>query len=306
VTQAPLRCKPTMSQDGNPGELADAIDKALAATGVQVKVLANHLGVSPRTLQRYRNGERLTRPFVEAVERECRLESGSLTKLYDANPPESARDGRRRRPTSGAPSTSPRKNGHGPSSSGGSTAESHELRTRVAATLSGFGTALRDHLAVASLVALALAALAVVLVTSSGTGHSRSGRSDSEPAASSSSPRNSGSATAPQSTPPIPSARIPEYADNHLGSPVFAKPDETAVVGVPPRIPYGTRVIVACETPNSTGGTPSVTAFYLIAGGRWKGDYAVSDTMSNGGPLGNTDTPNVDPRVPRCPRSGAN
>ena len=93
-----------------------------------------------------------------------------------------------------------------------------------------------------------------------------------------------------------------EYVDNTSGSPVFASPRGAAIgAGVPGRIPYGTKVYVSCWTPNEIPGMTSVTALYLIASGSWAGDYAVSDTMSNGGPVGNTDSPNVDPRLDRCP-----
>jgi hypothetical protein len=93
---------------------------------------------------------------------------------------------------------------------------------------------------------------------------------------------------------------VAESADNLKGSPVFASPRGEAVRGVPTRMPFGTRVLVACQAPNRDRALASVSAFYLIASGRWKGDYVVSDTMTNGGPLGNTNTPNVDRSVPRC------
>jgi hypothetical protein len=103
----------------------------------------------------------------------------------------------------------------------------------------------------------------------------------------------------------IPSGRRTlEYADNTNGSPVLASPRGTAVAGdLPGRIPYGTKVYVVCWAPNEVAGMSSVTALYLIASGRWAHDYVVSDTMSNGGPLGNTDTPNMDPRVHPCSAS---
>jgi hypothetical protein len=93
-----------------------------------------------------------------------------------------------------------------------------------------------------------------------------------------------------------------EYADNTSGSPVFASPHGAPVGGgLPRRIPYGTKVYVRCWSPNEVSGMTSVTALYLIASGSWAHDYVVSDTMSNGGPLGNTNTPNLDPHVQRCP-----
>lgn len=91
-----------------------------------------------------------------------------------------------------------------------------------------------------------------------------------------------------------------EYADNRNGSPVFADP-----LGEPwggpggTRIPFNSQVSVACYSP-SQAGMASVTGFYLISAGPWKGAWVVSDTMSNGGSPGNTDAPNVDPRVPSC------
>lgn len=57
--------------------------------------------------------------------------------------------------------------------------------------------------------------------------------------------------------------------------------------------------MVDCKAPNQTG-SPGITALCHIVDGQWKGNCVVSDTMSNGGPLGNTDTPNVDPAVPAC------
>jgi len=99
-----------------------------------------------------------------------------------------------------------------------------------------------------------------------------------------------------------PGSRILEYADNTSGSPVFSSPRGAHVEGsLPGRIPYGTEVYVHCWTANEVPGMTSVTGLYLIASGRWAHDYVVSDTMSNGGPLGNTNTPNLDPRVGRCP-----
>ncbi|MGN6588639.1 MAG: hypothetical protein ACTHKT_14395 [Solirubrobacterales bacterium] len=92
---------------------------------------------------------------------------------------------------------------------------------------------------------------------------------------------------------------VVEYADNRAGSPVFANPEGAAVDGLPGRIPYGTRVLVSCVALNESG-MSSVSGFYLIASGRWRNNYVVSDTMTNGGPVGTTTTPNIDPHVPRC------
>jgi hypothetical protein len=93
---------------------------------------------------------------------------------------------------------------------------------------------------------------------------------------------------------------IVEYADNRMGSPVFKDPAGHAVTGLPGSIPFNTRVDVECKVVNTSGRLPSVTAFYVISSGQWRGNYVVSDTMSNGGPPGNTTSPAVDPRVPNC------
>ena len=97
-----------------------------------------------------------------------------------------------------------------------------------------------------------------------------------------------------------PKGLIKEWADNHNGSPVFASPAGAPVSGVPIRIPFNTQVNVKCVAPNASG-MQSVTAFYLIGDGTWKGVYVVADTMSNGGLPGNTTSPNVDPQVHACP-----
>jgi hypothetical protein len=93
-------------------------------------------------------------------------------------------------------------------------------------------------------------------------------------------------------------AVVVEYADNRAGSPVFADPTGGPVEGAG-RIPYGTEVEVSCFARNESG-MASVSGFYRIASGKWKGNYVVADTMTNGGEVGETDTPNVDGRVPRC------
>jgi len=97
------------------------------------------------------------------------------------------------------------------------------------------------------------------------------------------------------------SGSVLEYGDNRNGSPVFADPEGHPVASnVQSIIPFGTEVTVRCYAPNEAG-MASVSAFYLIASGPWKGTYVVADTMSNGGPPGNTSSPNVDPRVKKCP-----
>jgi hypothetical protein len=90
-----------------------------------------------------------------------------------------------------------------------------------------------------------------------------------------------------------------EWSDNTAGSPVFADPTGSPVKGKPGRIPYGTEVVVSCFAPNESG-MHSVSGFYRIASGEWQGDYVVTDTMTNGGKVGDTGTPNVDRRVRKC------
>ncbi len=92
---------------------------------------------------------------------------------------------------------------------------------------------------------------------------------------------------------------VVEWADNREGSPVFADPTGAPVKGKSGRIPYGTEVVVSCFAPNESG-MASVSGFYRIASGEWQGDYVVADTMTNGGEVGDTDTPNVDEEVPSC------
>jgi hypothetical protein len=93
---------------------------------------------------------------------------------------------------------------------------------------------------------------------------------------------------------------VTEYGDNHRGSPVFSTTYGAAVpAGIPARIPYATRVDVTCSAPNRSG-IASVSAFYLVADGRWHDLWVVADTMTNGGPVGNTTSPDVDPAVPTC------
>jgi hypothetical protein len=144
---------------------------------------------------------------------------------------------------------------------------------------------------IASALAILLAGGLAALVTSGGT---------SQHAV------QNGSTTTTAKTPVPPGRRILEYADNTSGSPVFASPRGAPVAGnLAARIPYGTKVYVVCWAPNEVPSMTSVTALYLIASGRWAHEYVVSDTMSNGGPLGNTSTPNLDPRVHRCLGSNA-
>lgn len=70
----------------------------------------------------------------------------------------------------------------------------------------------------------------------------------------------------------------------------------------PDPYPYGTRRPVSCVAPNQSGTIPSAYGLYLIAGGRWRHEYVVADTMS-WETVGATTTPNMDlasaPVVPR-------
>jgi hypothetical protein len=137
------------------------------------------------------------------------------------------------------------------------------------------------------------AAFVIWLIVYSGGG------SDASKAGSASSAGASRSTATPTRSTNATTSVVDEYSDNHQGSPVFAGPDGTPVKSGPSRIPFGTLVHVKCKVPNQTGMT-SVSALYLIADGDWAGAYVVADTMTNGGPLGSTDSPNVDPQVPDC------
>jgi hypothetical protein len=91
-----------------------------------------------------------------------------------------------------------------------------------------------------------------------------------------------------------------QTAANHLGSPVYKDSQGSAVPSnVPNRIPYGTVITVSCRVSNQTG-IRSVTALYRIAAGMWQGFYTVSDTFTNGDPLGSTGPHAVDSAIPTC------
>jgi hypothetical protein len=91
----------------------------------------------------------------------------------------------------------------------------------------------------------------------------------------------------------------PEQAVIKDGAPLFSNTRGAQADGGA-RIPYGDWVDVSCFAPGSTG-TASRNVLYLIADGRWSGDYAPASTFTNGDPL---DVPNsyhdVDSRVPSC------
>ena len=105
-------------------------------------------------------------------------------------------------------------------------------------------------------------------------------------------------AAAPNYRPPS-SQTYTEISDNTNGVAVFSSPEGGAVPNnVPPRIPYGTHVQVACFAPNLSG-MASVNDLYLIESGPWQNMYGVADSFANGGPMGqNSD--NIDPAVPKC------
>ena len=153
-----------------------------------------------------------------------------------------------------------------------------------------------EHITVGDLIAAAVIAgviVAVVVALENGSGSSGgttagTGGGGSAPAQESS---ESGSRTN--------GSTVVEWSDNHEGSPVFAEPTGKPVQSRPGRIPYGTEVLVSCFAPNESG-IESVSGFYRIASGEWQGDYVVADTMTNGGEVGDTDTPNVDSRVEPC------
>jgi hypothetical protein len=98
-------------------------------------------------------------------------------------------------------------------------------------------------------------------------------------------------------------SEVVEWSDNKKGSPVFSDPMGRPVEGKPTRIPYETKVVVSCFAKNESG-MPSVSGFYRIASGEWQGDYVVTDTMTNGGEVGDAATPAVDGRVQECPDEG--
>jgi hypothetical protein len=159
-----------------------------------------------------------------------------------------------------------------------------------------------DRITIADLIAIALIA-GVLLTVVQGNGSDSSHGATAEGTAggsvtnseSSESPLGAGKAgtVAPDSS------TVVEYADNRAGSPVFSDPTGAPVEGGPSRIPYGTEVVVSCFAPDESG-ISSVSGFYRIASGKWQGSYVVADTMTNGGEVGETDTPNVDNRVREC------
>lgn len=91
-----------------------------------------------------------------------------------------------------------------------------------------------------------------------------------------------------------------EIAGNRNGTPVFRDTQGSAVPSdVPASIDYLTRVRVRCKVENTSAMT-SVSYWYLLADGPWRGMYAPSDTFANGDPLGTRGTHNVDANIPDC------
>ena len=91
-----------------------------------------------------------------------------------------------------------------------------------------------------------------------------------------------------------------EVAANRRGTQVFRDPQGAAVPPpVPASIPYLTKVQVRCKVRNTSAMT-SVSYWYLLADGPWRGMYAPSDTFANGDPIGTIGTHNVDTKVPDC------
>jgi hypothetical protein len=98
----------------------------------------------------------------------------------------------------------------------------------------------------------------------------------------------------PTSTWPV--AILVGETTNHTWTPVFVSPDSRVTLTV---IPYGTRIQVACFTPNKSG-LASINAFYLIKTAPWSGFYAAANAFANGASPGEPSRP-IDPLVPRCP-----
>jgi hypothetical protein len=161
-------------------------------------------------------------------------------------------------------------------------------------TKSGDRITVADWIAIGLIVAVA-AALVLGSGSSDGTaGEGTGGGSVTGPEGSGG---NSGTTTAGGSE--SGSHTVVEYADNRAGSPVYSDPTGAPVEGKPSRIPYGTEVVVSCFAPNESG-MSSISGFYRIASGEWQDNYVVADTMTNGGEVGDTDTPNVDNQVREC------
>ena len=157
-----------------------------------------------------------------------------------------------------------------------------------------------DHITIADLIAIGVivAVVAAFVLGFSSSGGTAGEGTSGETVTKREGPKDSPGATTAGGSKPG-SHTVVEYADNREGSPAYADPAGTPVEGAPSRIPYGTKVVVSCFAPNESG-MSSVSGFYRIASGKWQGSYVVADTMTNGGEVGETDTPNVDSRVRGC------
>lgn len=159
----------------------------------------------------------------------------------------------------------------------------------------------RDHKITIALFP-ALGALVVAGMVGGVAGHAIFGASGGRPqAVQYISPPSSASASAPTSRLPErqgTASTVTEVADNRNGVPVFASP--AGASSNAPRIPFGTRVLVACFAPNESG-IVSINAFYLVRTRPWDNVYAPADTFANGDPLGMPGSTNIDPAVPACP-----
>jgi len=150
-----------------------------------------------------------------------------------------------------------------------------------------------EHITIADWIAIGV--IVAVLGAIVGTLALESNSSDGTVSEGDPAPSSEGSEPGPGAT----MSTVVEWSDNRAGSPVFADPTGTPVEGKPSRIPYGTEVVVRCFALNESG-MNSVSGFYRIASGEWHGDYVVADTMTNGGKVGDTDTPTVDGRIQKC------
>jgi hypothetical protein len=91
----------------------------------------------------------------------------------------------------------------------------------------------------------------------------------------------------------------PEQADNRSGITAFT--DTSGSVSDKPKIQFGAWVNVLCVAPKTTSELGSITAFYKIADGPWRGLYVPANTFANGDALGDeTANTTVDPSVPQC------
>lgn len=101
---------------------------------------------------------------------------------------------------------------------------------------------------------------------------------------------------------------VENYVDNHNGVQVFGDSGFSAFTNHgatgyrASHIPYGTKVNVMCYVHNNTGQYSSVNGLYHIKGGPWDGGWVPANVMLNSSTakVGDTNTPDRDPRVPDC------